>query len=192
MNFWTGTLFRRCDKNIIKNNFKLEYYMANITFKGNPVHTVGELPAKGTPAPGFTLVKSDLSEAKLSDFKGKNVVLNIFPSLDTGTCAASVRRFNKEAASLDNTVVLGISADLPFAAGRFCSAEGIENVITLSTFRDEAFGKDYGLLIIDGPMRGLLARAVVVIDPEGKVRYKELVSEIAQEPDYHSAINSIV
>ncbi len=192
MNFWTGTLFRTCDENNIKNNFKLEYYMANITFKGNPVHTVGELPAIGAAAPDFVLVKSDLSEVKLSDFKGKNVVLNIFPSLDTGTCAASVRRFNKEAASLDNTVVLGISADLPFAAGRFCSAEGIENVITLSTFRDEAFGKDYGLLITDGPMKGLLARAVVVIDPEGKVRYTELVSEIAQEPDYHSAINSIV
>lgn len=115
--------------------------MANITFKGNPVQTTGELPVKGTLAPEFTLVKSDLSEAKLSDFKGKNVVLNIFPSLDTGTCAASVRRFNKEATSLDNTVVLGISADLPFAAGRFCSAEGIENVITLSTFRNDEFGK---------------------------------------------------
>jgi thiol peroxidase len=166
--------------------------MANITFKGNPVHTIGELPQLGSNAPDFRLVKSDLTEVSLTDFKGKYVVLNIFPSLDTGTCAASVRRFNKEAADMPNTVVLGISADLPFAAGRFCSAEGIENVITLSTFRDEAFGKDYGLLITDGPMKGLLARAVVVIDPEGKVRYKELVSEIAQEPDYHSAINSIV
>ena len=166
--------------------------MANIAFKGNPVQTIGELPAKGTEAPGFILVKSDLSETKLSDFKGKNVVLNIFPSLDTGTCAASVRRFNKEAASLENTVVLGISADLPFAAGRFCSGEGIENVITLSTFRDDTFGKNYGLLMTSGPLKGLLARAVVVIDPAGKVRYTELVSEIAQEPDYHSAINSIV
>ncbi|MDD2313275.1 MAG: thiol peroxidase [Proteiniphilum sp.] len=166
--------------------------MANITFKGSPVQTSGELPDKGASAPDFTLVKSDLSEAKLSDFKGKNVVLNIFPSLDTGTCAASVRRFNKEAASLDNTVVLGISADLPFAAGRFCSAEGIENVITLSTFRDNDFGKDYGLVMNNGPLRGLLARAVVVIDSEGKVLHTELVSEIAQEPDYQSAINSIV
>ncbi|HAR39288.1 MAG: lipid hydroperoxide peroxidase [Bacteroidetes bacterium GWD2_45_23] len=166
--------------------------MANITFKGNPVQTTGELPVKGTLAPEFILVKSDLSEAKLSDFKGKNVVLNIFPSLDTGTCAASVRRFNKEATSLDNTVVLGISADLPFAAGRFCSAEGIENVITLSTFRNDEFGKKYGLLMTGGPLKGLLARAVVVIDPAGKVLYTELVSEIAQEPDYHSAINSIV
>jgi thiol peroxidase len=166
--------------------------MANITFKGSPVQTSGELPDKGASAPDFTLVKSDLSEAKLSDFKGKNVVLNIFPSLDTGTCAASVRRFNKEATSLDNTVVLGISADLPFAAGRFCSAEGIENVITLSTFRDNDFGKDYGLVMNNGPLRGLLARAVVVIDSEGKVLHTELVSEIAQEPDYQSAINSIV
>lgn len=166
--------------------------MATITFKGNTVHTSGELPAKGTAAPEFSLVKGDLSDVKLSDYKGKNVVLNIFPSLDTGTCAASVRRFNKEAASLNNTVVLGISADLPFAAGRFCSAEGIENVVTLSNFRDEAFGRDYGLLMTDGPLKGLLARAVVVVDPAGKVIYKELVSEIAQEPDYHSAINSIV
>jgi len=166
--------------------------MANITFKGNPVHTSGELPAKGTTAPDFSLVKGDLSEVKMSDYKGKNVVLNIFPSLDTGTCAASVRRFNKEAASLDNTVVLGISADLPFAAGRFCSAEGIENVITLSNFRDEAFARDYGLLMTDGPLKGLLARAVVVVNPAGEVVYTELVPEIAQEPDYHSAINSIV
>lgn len=166
--------------------------MASITFKGNPVQTTGELPGKGAEAPDFTLVKGDLSEAKLSDFKGKYVVLNIFPSLDTGVCAASVRRFNQEAASLENTVVLGISADLPFAAGRFCSAEGIENVVTLSSFRDTAFGKDYGLLMTDGPLKGLLARAVVIVNPEGKVVHTELVPEIAQEPDYHSAINSIV
>ena len=166
--------------------------MANITFKGNPVHTIGELPQKGSTAPDFKLVRGDLSEAGLSDFKGKYVVLNIFPSLDTGVCAASVRRFNKDATSLTNTVVLGISADLPFAAGRFCSAEGIENVITLSTFRSDAFAKDYGLLMTSGPLKGLLARAVVVVDPSGKVIYTELVSEIAQEPDYHSAINSIV
>ena len=166
--------------------------MATITFKGNPVQTTGDLPVKGTTAPDFTLVKGDLSEVKLSDFRGKQVVLNIFPSLDTGTCAASVRRFNKEATSLNNTVVLGISADLPFAAGRFCSAEGIENVITLSTFRDHSFGKDYGLLMSDGPLKGLLARAVVVVDPDGNIVYTELVPEIAQEPDYQSAINSIV
>ncbi|HHT35208.1 MAG TPA: thiol peroxidase [Bacteroidales bacterium] len=166
--------------------------MANITFKGNPVHTIGELPDKGSKAPDFKLVKGDLSEAGLADFKGKYVVLNIFPSLDTGVCAASVRRFNKDAATMDNTVVLGISADLPFAAGRFCSTEGIENVVTLSCFRDENFGIDYGLLMTDGPLKGLLARAVVVVNPEGKVIHTELVPEIAQEPDYHSAINSIV
>jgi thiol peroxidase len=166
--------------------------MATITFKGNPVQTTGDLPVKGTTAPDFTLVKGDLSEVKLSDFRGKQVVLNIFPSLDTGTCAASVRRFNKDAVALNNTVVLGISADLPFAAGRFCSAEGIENVITLSTFRDHSFGKDYGLLMSDGPLKGLLARAVVVVDPDGNIVYTELVPEIAQEPDYQSAINSIV
>ncbi len=166
--------------------------MANVTFKDNPVETIGDLPAKGTLAPDFSLTNGALSEVKLSDYKGKYVVMNIFPSLDTGTCAASVRRFNKEAASLKNTVVLGISADLPFAAGRFCSAEGIENVVTLSNFRNESFGKDYGLLMIDGPLKGLLARAVVIVNPEGEVVYTELVPEIAHEPDYHSAINSIV
>jgi thiol peroxidase len=166
--------------------------MASITFKGQPIHTCGELPKVGEEAPDFTLVKSDLSEAKLSDFRGKYVVLNIFPSLDTGVCAASVRRFNKEAAGMKNTVVLCISADLPFAAERFCSTEGIENVITLSTFRNPSFGEQYGLTIVDGPMKGLLARAVIVVNPEGKIVYKELVPEIAQEPDYNSAINSIV
>jgi thiol peroxidase len=166
--------------------------MANITFKGQPIHTCGELPKVGEEAPDFTLVKSDLSEAKLSDFRGKYVVLNIFPSLDTGVCAASVRRFNKEAAGMKNTVVLCISADLPFAAERFCSTEGIENVITLSTFRNSSFGEQYGLTIVDGPMKGLLARAVIVVNPEGKIVYEELVPEIAQEPDYNSAINSIV
>lgn len=166
--------------------------MAKVTFKGNPHHTNGELPPIGGMAPNFKLVNSELTDVQLSDFRGKYVLLNIFPSLDTGTCATTVRRFNKEAASLNNTVVLGISADLPFAAGRFCSTEGIENVITLSNFRDKEFAEDWGLLITDGPLKGLLARAVVVIDPEGKIVYKELVSEIAQEPDYNSAINSIV
>ncbi len=166
--------------------------MASITFKGQPIHTCGELPKVGEEAPDFTLVKSDLSEARLSDFRGKYVVLNIFPSLDTGVCAASVRRFNKEAAGMKNTVVLCISADLPFAAERFCSTEGIENVITLSTFRNPSFGEQYGLTIVDGPMKGLLARAVIVVNPEGKIVYEELVPEIAQEPDFNSAINSIV
>ena len=166
--------------------------MAKITLKGDTVNTSGELPKVGEKAPDFTLVNSNLEEVKLSDFQGKNVVLNIFPSLDTGVCAASVRKFNEKATSLDNTVVLGISSDLPFAASRFCSAEGIDNVITLSVFRDEDFAKDYGVLLVDGPMRGLTARAVVIVNPEGKVIYNQLVPEISQEPDYNSAINSIV
>lgn len=167
--------------------------MAKITFHDNPINTVGELPEAGTSAPDFTLVKSDLSEMKLSDLKGKNVVLNIFPSIDTGVCAKSVRKFNEEASALNNTTVLCISADLPFAAGRFCAAEGLENVITLSTFRDNnSFAKQYGVQITDGPLMGLLARAVVTLDTDGKVVYTELVPEIAQEPDYNSAINSIV
>lgn len=166
--------------------------MASITFKGNPVHTSGELPSKGVSAPDFTLVKGDLSEAKLSDFEGKYVVLNIFPSIDTGVCAASVRRFNQEASSLKNTVVLCISADLPFASGRFCAAEGINNVITLSCFRNKEFAEEWGLLMVDGPLKGLLARAVIIVNPEGKIVHTELVPEIAQEPDYISAINSIV
>lgn len=166
--------------------------MAKITFRGNPVNTGGNLPDKGAEAPDFTLVKSDLSEFKLSDLKGKNVILNIFPSIDTGVCATSVRRFNKEAGALKNTTVLCISADLPFASGRFCGAEGLENVVTLSTFRSGDFAEKYGLLMIDGPLKGLLARAVVVVNPEGKVAYKELVPEIGQEPDYTSAIDSIV
>lgn len=166
--------------------------MTKITFKGNPVNTGGNLPDADSPAPDFSLVKTDLSELKLSDLKGKNVVLNIFPSLDTGVCAASVRKFNQEAGSLNNTTVLCISADLPFAAGRFCGAEGLENVVTLSTFRDSSFADKYGVLMTDGPLHGLLARAVVVVNPEGKIVYTELVPEIAQEPDYEAAINSIV
>ncbi len=166
--------------------------MAKITFKGDTVNTYNNLPEVGAQAPDFTLVKSDLSEIKLSHLKGKNVILNIFPSIDTGVCAASVRRFNKDATSVNNTIVLGISADLPFAAQRFCAAEGIDNVITLSTFRNAEFGKEYGLLMEDGPLKGLLARAVMVLDTEGKIVYKELVPEIAQEPNYESAINSIV
>ena len=167
--------------------------MAKITFHDNPINTVGDLPSVGTQAPDFSLVKSDLSELKLSDLKGKKVVLNIFPSIDTGVCATSVRKFNKEAGSLNNTTVLCISADLPFAAGRFCGAEGLDNVVTLSTFRDgNSFANQYGVLIEDGPLKGLLARSVVTLDTEGKVVYTELVPEIAQEPDYDSAINSIV
>ena len=167
--------------------------MAKITFRDNPVNTVGELPKIGVVAPDFTLVKADLSELSLSELKGKNVILNIFPSIDTGVCATSVRTFNKEASALNNTTVLCISADLPFASGRFCGAEGLEEVVTLSTFRDNnAFANAYGVLMTDGPLKGLLARSVVVVNAEGKVVYNELVPEIAQEPDYNSAINSIV
>ncbi len=166
--------------------------MAKTAFKGNPVETSGSLPKVGDKAPDFKLVNTSLEEVKLSDYKGKNVVLNIFPSLDTGVCAASVRKFNEKAGSLDNTVVLGISSDLPFASGRFCSLEGIKNTVALSVFRDDDFAKDYGVLLVDGPMKGLTARAVVIINPEGKVIYNQLVPEITEEPDYNSAIDSIV
>lgn len=166
--------------------------MTKIAFKGNPINTSGSLPKVGDKAPDFTLVNTDLEEVKLSDFKGKTVVLNIFPSLDTGVCAASVRKFNEKAGSKDNTVILGISSDLPFAAGRFCSMEGIKNTIALSVFRDDSFAKDYGVLLVDGPMKGLTARAVVIVNPEGKVIYNQLVPEITEEPDYNSAIDSIV
>lgn len=166
--------------------------MANIKFKGSDVNTLGNLPGVGAKAPNFTLVKNDLSEAKLSDYSGKNLILNIFPSLDTGVCAASVRKFNKEASNLSNTVVLAVSADLPFASGRFCTTEGIENVIPASVFRNPEFAKDYGVLMTDGPLKGLLARAVVVINPQGNISYIELVPEITQEPNYQASINSIV
>jgi len=165
--------------------------MASITLKGNPVHTSGNLPATGSMAPGFTLVKSDLSEFSLSELRGKKVVLNIFPSLGTGVCAASVRRFNEMAASMENTVVLAISKDLPFAARDFCSANGIENLITLSTFRHPDFGKNYGVDILDGLFAGLLARSVVIIDEALKVIYTEQVMEIAQEPDYEKALAAL-
>lgn len=164
--------------------------MASVTFQGNPVATVGSLPAVGTKAPAFTLVKSDLGEVTLSELSGKNVVLNIFPSIDTGTCATSVRTFNEKASSLDNTVVICVSADLPFAAGRFCGAEGIENVITGSTFRSE-FGADYGVTFESAPLTGLLSRSVVVIDGEGKVTYTEQVAETTEEPNYEAALAAL-
>lgn len=166
--------------------------MAKITFKGTEVNTIGNLPAVGVKAPAFTLVKNDLSEVKLEDYKGKYIVLNIFPSIDTGVCATSVRTFNKDASKMPNTVVLAVSADLPFASGRFCTAEGIDKVYPASVFRNPEFAKDYGILMIDGPLKGLLARSVVVINPEGNISYTELVPEIGQEPNYLSAINSIV
>lgn len=165
--------------------------MATITLKGNSIHTIGNLPEIGQQAPDFTLVKNDLSITKLSDYKGSKVILNIFPSIDTGVCATSVRKFNEQAASLENTKVLCISRDLPFAQQRFCGAEGIENVENLSDFNDGSFGKNYGVEIIDGPLAGLHSRAVVVLDETGKVIYTEQVPEIAQEPDYQSALNSL-
>lgn len=165
--------------------------MADITLGGNPVKTSGELPHTGTQAPDFNLVKIDLSTASLSDFKGSKLVLNIFPSVDTGTCAASVRKFNEKASSLENTKVLCISRDLPFAQKRFCGAEGLDNVISLSDFKEGSFGKNYGLTIENGPLAGLHSRAVVVIDEHGKVKYSQQVSEIADEPDYDSALAAL-
>ncbi|MEM5948297.1 thiol peroxidase [Spirochaetia bacterium 38H-sp] len=162
--------------------------MASITLKGNPINTIGELPAVGQKAPDFLLTKADLSDVSLADFKGKKKILNIVPSLDTGVCAESARRFNKEIAGKTDTIVLTISCDLPFAQERFCSAEGIDNIITLSQMRNRNFGKDYGVEIIDGPLAGILARAIVILDESDNVIYTELVPEIAQEPDYKEAL----
>ena len=165
--------------------------MTQIAFKGNSINTAGSLPAVGSSAPDFTVVKSDLSSVSLSDFKGKKLVLNIFPSIDTSVCAASVRRFNVEATKMENTVVLCVSRDLPFAQNRFCAAEGLNNVITGSEFRDSKFSDSYGVRIVDGPLAGLLSRAVVVINEQGKVKYTEQVPEIAQEPDYEKALAAL-
>lgn len=165
--------------------------MAKITLKGNEISTVGDLPRAFTPAKDFHLIASDLSTKTLGDFKGKKLVLNIFPSIDTGTCAASVRNFNKEAANLDNTAVLCISRDLPFAQNRFCGAEGIENVVMLSDFKTGQFGKDYGLEIENGPLAGLHSRSIVIINEEGTVTYTEQVSETVDEPNYKAALASL-
>lgn len=165
--------------------------MANITLKGNPVETLGVLPEVGKKAPNFNLTTTDLSLKSLSDYSGKKLILNIFPSIDTGTCATSVREFNKKAAQLQNTTVLCISKDLPFAQQRFCGAEGIENVEMLSDFGTGAFGKDYQLNIISGPLVHLHSRAIVIIDEEGKVIYTEQVSEIVDEPNYKAALEAI-
>jgi len=165
--------------------------MAKITLKGNPINTSGNLPLKGSKAPEFTLIKSDLAKLSLSELKGKKLILNIFPSLDTSVCATSVRKFNQMAAGKTNTAVLAISKDLPFAHGRFCSTEGITNVTTLSGFRDSDFGTSYGIDIIDGPLAGVYGRSIVVIDETGKVAYTELVPEITQEPDYARALAAL-
>ncbi|WP_300791136.1 thiol peroxidase [uncultured Bacteroides sp.] len=166
--------------------------MSKTAFKGSVVNLAGEFIKTGVTAPEFTMVKGDLSQFKLSDTKGKFVVLNIFPSLDTSVCATSVRKFNQLAAKMENTVVLAISKDLPFAQGRFCTTEGIENVIPLSDFRNPSdFDTNYGVLIADGPLSGLLARSVVVINPAGEIVYTELVPEITQEPNYDAALAAI-
>lgn len=165
-----------------------EDQMATITLKGNPIHSAGDLPAVGSKAPDFKLTKGDLSEASLADFTGKVRILNIVPSLDTGTCAASARAFNTKIKALGGAVVLTISRDLPFAQKRFCEAEGIDVVIPLSELRNRDFGKAYGAELVDGPLAGLLSRAVVVVDTTGKVVYTEQVPEIGQEPNYEAAL----
>jgi thioredoxin-dependent peroxiredoxin len=162
--------------------------MATTKFKGNTVNTAGKLPAIGSKAPGFVLTKSDLGNLTLDELKGKKVVLNIFPSIDTGVCAMSVRQFNAKAAGLKNTVVVCISRDLPFAHSRFCGAEGIKDVVSASEYKDDNFSKSYGVKMIDGPLAGLLSRAVVVIDESGIVKYTEQVPEITQEPNYEEAL----
>jgi thiol peroxidase len=165
--------------------------MAHITFKGNPAATVGDLPAKGAPAPDFTLTKRDLSELRLKDLAGRKVVLNIFPSIDTPVCSMSVRRFNAEITKYPGAVAVCASMDLPFAHSRFCGAEGLENVESVSAFRHPEFGERYGVRIAGGPLAGLFARAVVVIDAAGKVVYTQLVPEIAEEPDYAAALQAL-
>ncbi|MDX6745819.1 thiol peroxidase [Polaribacter sp. PL03] len=165
--------------------------MANITLKGNAINTIGNLPEVGSKASNFSLTTVELGNKSLSDFSGKKVILNIFPSVDTGTCATSVREFNKKASELENTVVLCISKDLPFAQARFCGAEGIDNVIMLSDFATGSFGKDYNLDISNGPLAHLHSRAVIVLDEKGTVTYTEQVSDIVNEPNYEAALKAI-
>jgi thioredoxin-dependent peroxiredoxin len=165
--------------------------MATVTLGGTPVQTSGSLPATGSKAPDFRLTKEDLSDASLKDFAGKKKIINIVPSLDTGTCAASARRFDHEIASISDAVLLTVSNDLPFAMARFCKAEGLENIISLSQLRDRSFGKDWGVAITTGPLEGLLSRAVVVLDANDRVAYAEQVPEIKQEPDYAKALAAV-
>lgn len=165
--------------------------MATITFKGNPIQTNGNLPTVGTKTPDFKLTAADLSEKTLADFAGKNIVLNIFPSVDTGICAQSVRTFNEKLSTLENTVVLCISKDLPFAQSRFCAAEGLNNVVSLADYKSEDFANNYGVKMVEGPLAGLHSRAVVVVNPEGDIIYTEQVAEIAQEPSYENALAAI-
>lgn len=164
--------------------------MADITFKGNPIHSIGSLPEVGSMIKDFALVNDKLEEKNRADYEGKNKIFNIFPSIDTGICAASARKFNEEAGTLENTVVINVSKDLPFALGRFCAAEGLDHVESLSDFRG-TFGDDYGVTLVDSPMQGLLSRAVIVADETGKVIYTEQIPEIAQEPHYENALNAL-
>lgn len=163
--------------------------MANVTLKGNPVQTVGDLPKVGSKAIDFDLRANDLSHKSLSDFSGNRVIMNIFPSIDTGTCAASVRKFNESASGLENTSILCVSKDLPFAQARFCGAEGLDKVVTLSDFESSQFAKDYGLLIADGPLKGLISRAIIILDENQNVIYTQLVNEISEEPNYQEALD---
>lgn len=165
--------------------------METTAFKGSPVHTCGHLPHTGSQAPRFTLTRGDLTELRSEELKGRRIVLNIFPSLDTAVCATSVRKFNQLATSLDNTTVVAVSKDLPFAQSRFCTTEGIENLIAASAFRSPDFAREYGVEMVDGPLAGLLARAVVIIDETGRVVYTELVPEITREPDYEAALKAL-
>ena len=171
---------------------KLQQTMANVTLGGTPVNTSGQLPEIGSKAPDFELVATDLSTKTLNDYSGKKLVLNIFPSVNTGVCAQSVRTFNEEASELENTAVLCISRDLPFAQDQFCAAEGLENVISLSDFREGKFGKDYGVIFTDGGFKGLLSRSVVVLDENGVVKHTEQVSETAEEPNYKAALYALL
>jgi thiol peroxidase len=180
-----------CTLSSLKKLFVPERTMTTITLKGNPVTTVGSLPRIGTQAPDFTLTKIDLSETGLEDFAGKRIILNIFPSVDTAICSTSVRQFNEKANKLEQTVVLCISQDLPFALKRFCAAENLTNVLPLSAFRHPEFGENYGVKMTDGPLRGLLSRAVVIIDTSGKVIYTQQVPEIADEPNYDAALQAL-
>jgi len=165
--------------------------MARVTFKGNPVSTKGELPKVGSKAPDFTLTKTDLADVSLKDFAGKKVILNIFVSIDTSVCQASTRKFNEEAGKLSNTAVVCVSDDLPFALNRFCGAEGLKNVVPTSELHNRSFGESYGVRIAEGPLAGLLSRAVVVLDEKGNVKYTEQVPEITQEPNYAAALNAL-
>lgn len=166
--------------------------MSNLRVGEIPVHTNGDVPAVGKPAPDFTLTGNKLNDVSLKDFKGQSVVLNIFPSIDTSTCAQSVREFNRRAAALSRTVVLCVAKDLPYAMRRFCAAEGIERVMTLSDFRSKDFGNDYHVEMVDGPMRGLFARVVIVIDEYGTIKHTEIVPVIGHEPDYEAALKTLM